>query len=227
MGFFRRLRNRAVLDCTTQRRNAHGTGIERELLYPWHPWAGRQIYIHELIEKSEETVFRCSLSGRASDRWQEVPAWMFDRALSTDWQITSVPCVDNAALGVLASLLRDAAYAPSHFSEMGAALRSHDANRGEFHAAQQAHDTSVRRLWPGVFRAFFFRLSYAAIWEDAFAIEHAICGRSRHVPRRSDGPNQLATPRSSSRHPRAQLFERHRCIGAGHSGQRQISASPR
>lgn len=54
---------------TTRQRNAHRTGVERELLYPWHPWTGRQVHIHEVIEKGDAAVFRCSVSGQASDRW--------------------------------------------------------------------------------------------------------------------------------------------------------------
>lgn len=58
------------LCCTTQRRNAHGT-IQRELLYPWHPWAGRLVHIHEVIDKHGAGVFRSAVSGQASDRWLE------------------------------------------------------------------------------------------------------------------------------------------------------------
>src|SRR5260370_3540517 len=36
--------------CTTRRRNAHGIA-EYELLYPWHPWAGCLVHIHEVVEK--------------------------------------------------------------------------------------------------------------------------------------------------------------------------------
>lgn len=49
---------------TTRRRNAHGIA-EYELLYPWHPWAGCLVHIHEVVEKAGREVFRCSLSGRA------------------------------------------------------------------------------------------------------------------------------------------------------------------
>ena len=102
-----------------KRRNAHGTG-QRELLYPWHPWSGRQVHIHEVIEKNYAAVFRCDLFGQASDRWLEIPAWMFDRAASGGWYITPAPHVELAALGALATLLRDTG-APSQSQEMGAA----------------------------------------------------------------------------------------------------------
>ena len=130
--------------CTTGRRNAHGTGFERELLYPWHPWTGRQIFIHEVVEKKDAAVFRCTLSGPGSDRWLEVPAWMFDRVPSASWRITDAPHVDLAALGALATLLRGTV-APSQSHEMGAALGSHEANRRDVHAAQ-AHDIPVRSV---------------------------------------------------------------------------------
>src|SRR5260370_21580284 len=77
---------------TTRRRNAHGIG-EYELLYPWHPWAGCLVHIHEVVEKAGREVFRCSLSGRASGRWLEIPAWMFDRAARAAWRVGAAPYV--------------------------------------------------------------------------------------------------------------------------------------
>ena len=35
--------------------------------------------IHEVVDKTDDVVFRCTLNGSAADRWLEVPAWMFDR----------------------------------------------------------------------------------------------------------------------------------------------------
>src|SRR6516165_11881962 len=53
--------------CTTAFKNAHGT-IFRELLYPWHPWFAHRIAVHEAIGKSNEVVFRCTLSGSDAGR---------------------------------------------------------------------------------------------------------------------------------------------------------------
>lgn len=131
-------------DCTTRQRNAHRTGIECELLYPWHPWTGRQVHIHEVIEKGDAAVFRCSVSGQASDRWLEVPGWMFDRILSASWGIWAAPHVDLAVLGALAALLDDTGE-PSQSRRIDAASDDHDPNRGDVHAAR-AHDTSVRSV---------------------------------------------------------------------------------
>jgi hypothetical protein len=94
--------------CTTRSQNAHGTE-EREVLYPWHPWAGRPVHVHEVIEKAGWAAFRCSLTGVASDRRLEVPVWMFDRVASQGWQVRATPVASVAALGALAALLHDAA----------------------------------------------------------------------------------------------------------------------
>ena len=39
-----------------------------------------RVAIHETIAKSDGVAFRCTLSGSVSDRWLEVPGWMFERA---------------------------------------------------------------------------------------------------------------------------------------------------
>src|SRR5260370_4233021 len=123
--------------CTTRRRNAHGIA-ESELLYPWHPWAGCLVHIHEVVEKAGIEVFRCSLSGQASGRRLEIPAWMFDRAAGAAWRGGAAPYVDIAVLTALATLLQDVtsvSAAPSQLQDSSAALGSHDANRGDAHAA--------------------------------------------------------------------------------------------
>ncbi len=88
-----------------------------------------------MIDKKDAAVFRCTLSGQSLHRWLKIPAWMFDRAVSASWRITNAPREDLAALGALASLLQDTDPL-SQSAEMGAALSSHDANRGDVHAAQ-------------------------------------------------------------------------------------------
>ena len=39
-----------VGNCTTRRPNTHGTEV-RELLYPWHPWSGQFVHVHEALAK--------------------------------------------------------------------------------------------------------------------------------------------------------------------------------
>jgi hypothetical protein len=102
------------------------------------PWAGCLVHIHEVVEKAGGEVFRCSLSGRATGRWLEIPAWMFDRAAGATWRVGAAPYVDIAVLTALATLLQDmtsVSGAPSQLRDSSAALGSHDANRGDVHAA--------------------------------------------------------------------------------------------
>ena len=79
------------------------------MLYPWHPWAGRAVHVHDVIAKAGWAAFRCSLSGVTSDRRLEVPVWMFDRAACQSWQVGVTPVASVAALRALAALLHDAA----------------------------------------------------------------------------------------------------------------------
>src|SRR5215469_9930455 len=65
--------------CTRRRDNAHKIE-ELEVLYQWHPWFGRVVHVHEVIEQRASGVLRCSPDGDASRRWLELPQWMFDRA---------------------------------------------------------------------------------------------------------------------------------------------------
>jgi hypothetical protein len=90
-----------------------------------------------LIEKASGDAFRCSRDGDALGRWQELPAWMFDRASCARIQIGADPQVDLAALGALIALLRETTRtdpASSNALLSGAASDSHDQNRGDAHA---------------------------------------------------------------------------------------------
>ena len=101
----------AVARCTTRRGNAHSTeiGEQREVLYPWHPWAGCIVLVHEAVEKLDGTVLRCSREGGSRERWLELPAWMFDRARCLPIRIARDPHVAFAALAELKELLAEAA----------------------------------------------------------------------------------------------------------------------
>jgi len=90
--------------CTTRLENTHGTDF-RELLYPWHPWFGLRVCVHEAIDKSGGSIFRCTLSGSDACRWLEVPAWMFDRSTCAKLRMAAAHA-DLAAPTALAALLR-------------------------------------------------------------------------------------------------------------------------
>jgi hypothetical protein len=137
--------------CTTRRQNAHRTEA-REVLYPWRPWTGRLVHVHEVIDRTGGEVCRCSLSCFTSDRWLEVPAWMFDQAARATWRMSAGPHVDMAALCLLATLLRKAAPASTAVSRSPVSvggLSSHDAKRGDAHGAPTQH-RSARSVRPPV-----------------------------------------------------------------------------
>jgi hypothetical protein len=113
-------------DCITKLENAHGTEFGK-LLYPWHPWAGLRIGLHESISKPDGIVFRCRLHGRRL----EIPAWMFDRSACARVRVATDAHVDIGALVALTALLRSAS---SNAPLSGAPELSHDQNQGEVHA---------------------------------------------------------------------------------------------
>jgi hypothetical protein len=127
--------------------NAHRTE-ERKVLYPWHPWAGCIIHIHEVIEKEAGDVARCSFNDGSLGRLLELPIWMFDHAACAPIRIETSPRVDIAALQALRTLLDATAIggialgvASSNVPDSGAARVSHDQNRGEVHATPTAAST--------------------------------------------------------------------------------------
>src|SRR4051794_35172284 len=122
--------------CTTRVENAHGTGV-RAVLYRWHPWFGLAVHVHAAATKADGVYFRCTLNSADGARWQELPAWMFDRAACAGSCIVAEPFVSMAALSALSHLL-EAAGRPSPASlqppGLGAAHSRLDWNRGEHHA---------------------------------------------------------------------------------------------
>jgi len=109
-------------------------------LYPWHPWCTLHVSIHEAIGKSNDLVFRCTLSGSDASRLVEIPAWMFDRAACGEARLTATPYVSAAALSALRDLLRRALKDTSASSSAplsGVSRTSRDQNRREAHACQE------------------------------------------------------------------------------------------
>jgi hypothetical protein len=129
-------------DCTTRFENAHRI-IVRELLYQYHPWSGRSVSVHEVIEKTDGVVFRCTLSGSEADRGLEIPAWMFDRTVCPDQPpLIDAPFVSVGALAALSTLLDLAlkdGVASSNVPLSSASKTSRDQNRGEAHGRQNRY----------------------------------------------------------------------------------------
>ena len=118
--------------CRTRFANAHGT-VFRELLYPWHPWCGLQVAVHEAITRADGVAFRCTLTGSGENRWLEVPAWMFDRATCPNQaRLTVQPSTSLIALLALVELLR---LTSSNAPHSGASNSSHEQIRRECHAS--------------------------------------------------------------------------------------------
>jgi hypothetical protein len=119
--------------CTTRRLNAHRT-TERRLLYPWHPWSGLSVHVHDVTERGGATALRCSLGGDAG-RCLEVPAWMFERAACEPLVVASQPRVGVGALSALRRLLTEMSDGrPTDALASAAARDSPDQTRGEVHA---------------------------------------------------------------------------------------------
>jgi len=131
--------------CTTKLENTHVTEF-RELLYPWHPWFGLQVGVHEAIEKSDGIVFRCNLSGSKALRWLEIPAWMFDRTACANLRVAADGHPDLAALIALGALLRhvpNRSFASSNTPLSDASKLSREENRGEIHVTADEADTGT------------------------------------------------------------------------------------
>ena len=131
----------AATGCTKRRDNAHRIE-ELEVLYPWHPWFGRFVHIHEVIEQRAGGVLHCSLDGDASRRWLELPKWMFDRVTCLAIRIAASPRVSTAALIALKTCLGDALGAGlcggplPNASASGAGRSSRNQNQGAARATQ-------------------------------------------------------------------------------------------
>src|SRR5262247_4130359 len=90
--------------CTTRQHNAHRTE-EREVLYRWHPWFGRRVFVHEVSFKGGVRIFRCAETAQGVARCVEVPEWMFDRATCCGMAYAESPRVGCAALDRLKVLI--------------------------------------------------------------------------------------------------------------------------
>src|SRR4051812_35413203 len=148
-----RSRHAAAPCCTTRHGNAHRTGIaeEREVLYPWHPWAGCVVHVHQAFEKVDGTILRCSRVGGGPGL--ELPAWMFDRSICLAMRIVRDPYVEFAALRVLRELLAnvDSEHGlclSSNTPVSGAVSAARDQNRGNAHATAQSTSGDRPRTSP-------------------------------------------------------------------------------
>jgi len=140
----------------TRRQNAHVTE-HREVLYPYHPWFGLTVHVHQTVEKRRSGIVRCSVDGSEAGRWLELPAWMFDRAVCLSTRTADSPRVDLAALEDLRKLLIELRQSPAAMVAAGSGAQKrfrhqnrsstngHSAPRFEETAAPSRPVRSVRR----------------------------------------------------------------------------------
>src|SRR4030095_1862685 len=93
-------------DCTTSHHKTHSTpaGDEVTVVYAWHPWAGRPVRLHEVIERATGASARCSLVDATIMRLQEIPAWMLDASACRTARTTAQPVAALSALATLRAL---------------------------------------------------------------------------------------------------------------------------
>ena len=78
-----------------------------EVLYPWHPWFGRQVYIHTIVEREDARILGCAIDSQRTARCLNVAAWMFDRAVRVRMLRAETPRVALPALVRLKALLAE------------------------------------------------------------------------------------------------------------------------
>ena len=93
-----------VQRCTSRQQNAHITE-SRVVLYRWHPWHGRSVFIFGTVTKGEQAVFRCALEPADAARPLEVPQWMFDAAACCRVVLAATPSVSVEVLRELDQLI--------------------------------------------------------------------------------------------------------------------------
>lgn len=91
--------------CTTVRRNAHVTE-SRVVLYRWHPWYDREVFVLRSVRKGEQVVLRCALELAEVAPRLDVPQWMFDAAICCGMRLMTQASVSVEVLRDIETLLR-------------------------------------------------------------------------------------------------------------------------
>ena len=124
--------------CTTPHQKTHGTeaGDEVEVVYPWHPWVGRTVCVHEGVERGAIASARCSLAGATPVRIRELPLWMLDAAGCRTMRVEAHPMATLWALAALHALL--SAERKRSDAEPEAAAISSPESRGDRHGTSSS-----------------------------------------------------------------------------------------
>src|SRR5437764_13073187 len=94
-----------VRDDTTRQRNTHIRDV-REILYCFHPWHGRAVWVHASLVRRGRAVAYCSLE--ENSRVLEVPLWMLDVAGCSKTRVSKLAFVSADSLRELKEILESA-----------------------------------------------------------------------------------------------------------------------
>ena len=75
--------------------------------YAWHPWHGRSVRAHEVVERATGSWARCGLAGADAARLREIPAWMLDASVCRSMRKSAAPVAALSALAALRALLSE------------------------------------------------------------------------------------------------------------------------
>jgi len=128
----RSLRPRLVIGAyeiryTTKQPNAHNTE-SRKLLYPWHPWHGRSVWVHRTMVRNDIANSYGSLDKATAARLLEIPQWMFDATACYGMHLAPIPAISIEAILDLKRLLAQVT-SDSHDANISLPHRSTEAQR--------------------------------------------------------------------------------------------------
>lgn len=89
---------------TTGVQDAHKT-CAREVIYRWHPWFGRTVWVQGELRRGGSAVLRCVRDELHWSASLEIPKWMFDAGFCTGMKPDSLAHVSSDALLTLQEFL--------------------------------------------------------------------------------------------------------------------------
>src|SRR5215213_7406251 len=135
-----------VRRCRTQRHKTHSTASAADVTvaYTWHPWHGRSVRAHEVVERATGSWARCGLAGADAARLREIPAWMLDASVCRSMRKSAAPVAALSALAALRALLSEVMASAAAGSVPAAAVASRGQERGDRHAPPPSPASETR-----------------------------------------------------------------------------------
>jgi hypothetical protein len=135
------MRSRSTWSITSSQLNTHNIKL-RDVCYPWHPWYGRSVVIHDAFVRHGQAVLRCTLEHEERSRALDIPQWMFDRALCCMMPMAEGPWVSWEALQDLQTLLSH----QSSTCDVGVLQNQHRSSPAEGDADATSTQSSLRTV---------------------------------------------------------------------------------